>query len=359
MVYSLQERIELVGLYYKNNSSARAAARIFNETHQGGHATHKYVIDLMHKFTSTGSVGNKKHNRLELVNNEAIEVAVLGQVSLENQQAQSLTTISREVSVSSSTVYRILHKHKYHPYKIKLVQELYEDDFDRRLEFCELLSQRLTDNPHLLHNLCFSDECTFSVNGLVNRHNCRYWAESDPHVVREYHTQNPQKLNVWCGILGDHIVGPFFLDGNLNGESYLELLREVIDPRITTIIENDHNLSEDLLVFQQDGAPPHFALPVRQFLNETFPNRWIGRRGSMMEWPPRSPDLSPLDFFLWGYLKTKIYATQPESLEDLRQRIEYECLHLNAHVFGNVREAFQSRLYHCMEVNGGHFEQFL
>lgn len=298
MVYSLQERIEIVGLYYQNNNCARAAARIFNELHDGRHATHKYVIQLMEKFTTTGSVCNKVHKREGLVNNEAIQVAILGQVSLEAQQPQSLSTISRAIGVSSSTVFRVLHKFKYHPYKVKLVQELNEDDFDRRLEFCESMTQFINNNPQLLNNICFSDECSFSLNGLVNRHNCRYWAESDPHIMREFHTQHPQKLNVWCGILGDHIVGPFFINGNLNGESYLELLREGVDPRITTIIENDDNLSEDLLVFQQDGAPPHYAMPVRQFLNETFPARWIGRRGQMMEWPPRSLDLTPLGFFL-------------------------------------------------------------
>ncbi|KAG8289720.1 hypothetical protein J6590_098624, partial [Homalodisca vitripennis] len=46
----------------------------------------------------------------------------------------------------------------------------------------------------------------------------------------------------------------------------------------------------------QDGAPPHYGLHVREYLNNIFPNRLIGRRGSI-EWPPRSPDLSPLDYF--------------------------------------------------------------
>lgn len=297
MVYTLQERIEIVGLYCRNNNSARAAARIFNTTHPGKNATHKYVMELMQKFMETGSVGNRKHNPTRVVNDEAMEVAVLGAVTLEDQQ--SLSQLSRATGVSRSSVFRILHKHKFHPYKIKLVQELHEDDSDRRrrLEFCEVMSRSLIDTPNLLYNICFSDECTFSLNGLVNRHNCRYWAESDPHVMREFHTQRPQKLNVWCGILGDHIVGPFFIDGNLNSESYLELLREAVDPQITQILENDEAFSENLLAFQQDGAPPHFAATVRQFLNDTFPGRWIGRRGPMMEWPPRSPDMTPLDFF--------------------------------------------------------------
>ena len=53
------------------------------------------------------------------------------------------------------------------------------------------------------------------------------------------------------------------------------------------------------IVFQQDGAPPHFAADVRRFLYKTFPERWIGR-GGPIRWAPRSPDSIPLDFFSMG-----------------------------------------------------------
>ena len=70
------------------------------------------------------------------------------------------------------------------------------------------------------------------------------------------------------------------------------------------------------LWFQHDGAPAHYALNVRRFLDQQFPNRWIGHGGAV-SWPPRSPDLTPLDFFLWGHMKSLIYATPVESEEDL------------------------------------------
>jgi hypothetical protein len=69
-------------------------------------------------------------------------------------------------------------------------------------------------------------------------------------------------------------------------------------------------LLEDMqphVFFQQDGATPHWALNVREFLNEKFPNRWIGR-GGPIPWPPRSPDITPMDFFLWGYVKDRVFA---------------------------------------------------
>jgi hypothetical protein len=94
------------------------------------------------------------------------------------------------------------------------------------------------------------------------------------------------------------------------------LLEQFVFPQVDDIeIENATGV-----VFQQDFAPPHFSLQVRLALNARFPNRWIGRVGSMA-WPPRSPDLTPLDFFMWGYVKTIVYAEKIRDLNLLRQRI--------------------------------------
>jgi len=56
------------------------------------------------------------------------------------------------------------------------------------------------------------------------------------------------------------------------------------------------------IIFQQDGAPPHWGSHVHRFLDATFPDRWIGREGPT-PWPPRSSDIPPLTSFLWGYVK--------------------------------------------------------
>ena len=73
---------------------------------------------------------------------------------------------------------------------------------------------------------------------------------------------------------------------------------------------------------QNDGsAPPHFALTVRSWLDQHFSGRWLGRRGPH-EWPPRSPDLTPCDFYLWGYTKEEVYKTKPRTLEDFEIRIQ-------------------------------------
>ena len=73
-------------------------------------------------------------------------------------------------------------------------------------------------------------------------------------------------------------------------------------------------------IFQQDGAPPHCGSHVRRFLDAIFPNRWIGRHGPT-PWPPRSPDITPLDFFLWRDVKDKVFSTPVPDITNLKARI--------------------------------------
>ena len=78
--------------------------------------------------------------------------------------------------------------------------------------------------------------------------------------------------------------------------------------------------------FQQDGAPPHWHCAVRTFLNEHVPNRLIGRAGQndqvFCKWPPRSPDLTVCDFFLWGYVKDRVYVPPlSATVDELQERI--------------------------------------
>lgn len=358
MVYSTAERVSMIEIYYENNRCANITSQVFNQMNPDKHVHRKYVIELVTKFRETGSVENRKPiapNRM-IVGNEAVEVAVLGHVNMD--PTLSTRQLPLVCGISRTSIRRILKKHKFHPYKIHLVHQLNEDDYDRRLEFCEIMSERIINNPDLVFNICFSDECSFFLNGTVNRHNCRYWSDENPHLFHEVHTQHPEKLNVWVGIYGDCLIGPFFLPGNLNGEVYLQLLEDAIDPALTETVENNNNYNVNDLTFQQDGAPPHYALAVREYLNRTYPDRWIGRRGPI-EWPARSPDLTPLDFFLWGHLKSKIYKTQPQSLNDLRQRIIDECRAITPEMLHNVRERFEQNLYYCMDAGGQQFQHLL
>ena len=110
------------------------------------------------------------------------------------------------------------------------------------------------------------------------------------------HELNVPGITVWAGICSDGLIGPFFFDGTVKAQSYLEILQQQFLPAAENLV----NLSE--FHFQQDGALPRYGLIVKQWLNNKFSDRWLGCR-SPIEWQALSPDLTPLDFFLWGHLK--------------------------------------------------------
>lgn len=172
---------------------------------------------------------------------------------------------------------------------------------------------------------------------------------------RQAHTQYPQKLNVWAGILGKEIIGLFFIDGNLNGPTYVLLLHQQIVPAMR-ISATRQNIPWTDVHYRQDGASAHFSRIVTDYLNLVFPNQWIGR-GGPMAWPPRSPDLTPLDFFLWGYLKDRVCF--PESLLEMQNRILDNCLIPDEDMLSRVMESFEERIYLCMHEDGKQFEHLL
>ena len=90
-----------------------------------------------------------------------------------------------------------------------------------------------------------------------------------------------------------------------------------------------------------------------------FPNQWIGRGGAQ-NWPPWSPDLNPLDYHVWGYMKTVVYAQQLNTREELLQRILRAARSIkNAAVLRKFTSSLVTRDRKCIQADGGHFEQLL
>lgn len=349
-----EDKVEMIFLYGQAHRNIHETERLFNDAHPDRPVCRKYIRELVTKFTTTCSVKDAPRGGRPKVRNEEVDTLVLAEFCANPHQ--SVRLVAREREFSLGTVHAILKAHKFHPYKIKLVHEMNDDDPDRRLQFCEELLDQMRENLDYIKRICFSDEASFNLHGTVNRHNCRYWSNSNPHWFREAHTQHPQKINVWAGIFHNQIIGPFFFEENLTGEAYLHMLTHQIYPAIEA--SNVAQANDFQPIFQQDGAPPHFHRQVRASLDRQFPGRWIGRRG-VIEWPARSPDMTPMDFFLWGYIKERVYETRPVNLADLQQRIVNVCAAITPEVFDNVRRHFESRLYFCQEVNGEHFEHLI
>ena len=126
-------------------------------------------------------------------------------------------------------------------------------------------------------------------------------------------------MNVFCAVPSCKVYRPFFfVEPTVTSINYLDMLQLWLMPQL----QED---GEDF-IFQHDGAPPHCHFDVRTHLNVNLPGRWIGRASHndspLLPWPPRLSDLTPCDFFLWGYIQVHVYMPpMPHDLPQLRQRI--------------------------------------
>ena len=114
------------------------------------------------------------------------------------------------------------------------------------------------------------------------------------------------------------------------------------------------------MYFQHEGAPPHYTQHLRDYLNESFPNCWLGH-GGPFAWAPRLPDLTPLDFYLWDHMKTLVYETKVDSQAALCDRIFAAAEHIRNHPnnIASVTQSLLMRAENCVAAGGGHFEQLL
>jgi hypothetical protein len=164
--------------------------------------------------------------------------------------------------------------------------------------------------------------------------------------VIEYERDTP-KLNVWLELHKHGVIDPFFfMESTMTGHSYLDMLENFVVPQIPPGF-----------IFQQDDALPHFHRDVTTFLDETFPGRWIGR-GGPTAWPPRSPDLTQLDFFAWWFIKDVVHSRKVRDLADLRQRIIEAVELITPHVLINTWQELEYRLDICRATTGAHIEVY-
>ena len=137
-------------------------------------------------------------------------------------------------------------------------------------------------------------------------------SHENPHGTAEKNFQRRFSINVRCGMIDDMLIGAVILDGHMTGQNYLDFLQNELPKEL----ENVPLATRNAMYFQHDEAASHYSRHVKQHLNDTFPNRWIGR-GSTINWPPRSPDLTPLEFCLWCWIKSEVYKKKVDARDEL------------------------------------------
>lgn len=342
------ERARCVLLYHETNS-ATAVQRRFRTEYQKEPPSRPTIYSWHKNFIETGcAVVHSKSPGRPGVSNAVVEQI---RETFVRSPRKSTNRASRESGIPQPTVWKVLRKRLHlRPYKLTMVQQISDLDKVARSEFCVEMFERIEADETFLKKIIFSDESTFHVNGKVNTRNCRIWGSEKPHVIIE-HVRDSPKVNVFCAVSHFKVYGPFFfMEKTINGGVYLDMLEHFLIPQI------NQDEQQVPFYFQQDGAPPHFHGEVRAFLDNRFQRRWIGRAGPIA-WPPRSPDLTPLDFFLWGFIKDKVYVQPlPANLNDLRNRINAAVAQVTTDMLKRVWQEIDYRWDVCRITNGSHIE---
>lgn len=354
--YSFRELVDIHFVYGLANGNQDLARRLYHQRHPDRRLPAPRTFARIHQrlgesgafYTQNNDAGRNRDQRIV-----EIEEEVLDQVA-ENPSTSS-RIVASNLPVSHMTVWRIWKENLLYPYHIQRVQGLHPRDFPLRMQFARWFLNMCGANPQFPAIVLFTDEANFSREAITNFHNNHVWNDINPHAITEGRHQQTFSLNVWGGIIGDDLLGPVFLPPILNGENYLEFLEYQL-PELLNLnlrLENNH-------YFMHDGAPAHFRLTVRNYLDETYPNRWIGR-GGPVPWPPRSPDCNPCDFYLWGHVKSLVYERDIPNLEVLRDQIinAFETIRRRPGILRSVRGSMVRRMEACIAANGAHFEHFL
>ena len=246
-----------------------------------------------------------------------------------------------------TTLYRSLGDLGYRSWKPVKVQFLSEADYETRVTCCRAILEKY-DNARRRDNLFFSDECAFYAQAKSS--NICMWSKVNPHFYEQI-DQHPPTAMAWAAMSAKYIIGPFFIEGSVTADAYIQLLETQLLPALNDkrIMISSH--------LQQDGAPAHTALRTRDFLNQHFADRWVGKYGPT-PWPPRSPDLTSCDNALWGILKPNIVTKKAQTKEELKTVIRQAFADVPAPVLRTINDRTFRRLHLCIAKGGLQVDPF-
>lgn len=356
--FTKEDRAFCIQAFFRNGDSATLARREFMN-HRGLHKFEKCpsVQNIrywakMFRATSSTERSPYKQRRKPARTPEKIDAV---RTLIHMDPRLSGRRIASSVRTSHKTTQRILIMDLgLHPYKFQMVQELQPGDFEKRLEFAKVMLKQF-DN---FNNILFTDEAHFHLSGPLNRQNYRFYSEENPRNILETGL-HPKKCTAWVGLASWGVIGPFFFEDDggkttiVDSDGYLQMLRGYLTTELQK--QQGHNRRT---WFQQDGAPPHRTKRVMEHLQQMFPQRVISLGGDIT-WPPRSPDLNPLDFFLWGYLKSKVYNNNPTTIDQLKANIQTEIDGISNVMLKRVCLNFEKRLKECKKRKGHHLEDVI
>ncbi|CAH2088890.1 unnamed protein product [Euphydryas editha] len=340
-----KQRAFCVKMFYKNNDSYVTVRRLFRIEYGLQRISECPSVNLIkawvNKFEETGSTTNIKQTGRPRSRRSEENIREV-EISVRNDPESSSRKRSAALAIPRTSLRRILHLDlKLHPYKVQIVQKMKPNDYIQR----KLLADTMLERFSSLENVLFTDEAHFHINGHVNKHNCRYWSTENPRLKHQKPLHSP-KTTVWAAISAKGIIGPYFFEnsqGNnvtVNSVEYVKMLREFLTPQL-----HEFEGYNSRTWMQQDGATCHTSNVTLPVIKEMFPNKLI------------SP--CDCDFFLWGYLKSRVYHNKPMTISQLKENIHAEIAAIPRSMCQRVFQSLRSRLQECQRRDGAHLDDVI
>lgn len=205
--YLLEEYAAMIRLYYQKDNNATISAEVYAEQNPQAarFPDRNVIIRAVRRFEETGSVipnsGREGGQQgLDPERQEEVVTSVLG------SRRVSVRDVARTTGISKSSVQRIITEEGLHPFHFTKVQKLEPRDWLPRQRFCARVLQNFIRDPLFIPRVLWTDECTFTRDGVFNAHNYHYYDYENPHLTWDSKSQYRFKFNVWAGVTDDQLV---------------------------------------------------------------------------------------------------------------------------------------------------------
>jgi len=351
---STEEKKDLVKWYIevKNDKNVKNKYKYVKENYELKYhpkvpPTKKTVLNNVKIFNKFGSVINRqKHtpHKKTVVTEENIKKV---KSTLESGSGKSVRDIELKTNIGRESVRFILNEElKLFPYKVQIMQKIPENSIKKRLDFCTKMIQKLQLDPNLLNNIWFSDESHFYLDGHCNKQNMRIWGSEKPEKFIEK-SAHPLYVTVWCAISAQGFIGPYFFENSnqeriiVNQTNYQNMIENYFVPELRKRVGDRFNEQ----IFMQDTSP-HTAKKTMELLEKIFGGKIISIKSTDI-WPPYSPDLNPCDYFLWGFLKDRVFSENVGNISLLKEKIKQVCSEITEEMCERVLNNLRFRLNYC------------
>ncbi|GFV68679.1 DUF4817 domain-containing protein [Trichonephila clavipes] len=302
---SAPDKALLVKLFYMNEESATIALRKFrvqkNVKSGKGPLTPAGLLKFVKRFEETGKLKDRARAGRPCLKKARAPCIAVKMEEIASEAASgtnSAREAARRLSLPPSSVRNILRRIlQLYPYKLQSCHELLPADTAQKEAFAKWAFSQMEQDPTWVFNILWTYEAHFSFHGDVNNHYCPIWATSNPLPSKWIDNGNGK-----CSALSNASAGD-----------------------------------------------------CRAMFNSTRRSgKTESSRRCRYPWPPRSPDLTTADFWLWGYLKSRVYLSGPSSLSELKDAIRREVSSIHPDVLHSTVAGFVTRLECLLPCGGGH-----